>query len=71
MNAIEVVLADGSEDRIFSNDKREQVAFLRKYKNRKSATVRFNPGGALMEFFDTTRKTAATQAIQQIESVGI
>lgn len=67
MNAIEIVLADGSEDRVFAESKKEALDFLRQYSNRKGATVRFNPGGALFECFDTTRESAIKQAIAHVK----
>lgn len=67
MNAIEIVLADGSEDRVFAENKKEALDFLRGYSNRKGATVRVNPGGSMVEFFDTTRETAMKQAIAYVK----
>lgn len=67
MNAIEIVLADGSEGRVFAESKQEALDFLRSYSNRKGATVRVNPGGNMVEFFDTTRETAMKQAIAYVK----
>jgi len=67
MNAIEIVLADGSEDRVFAESKKEALDFLRRYSNRKGATVRVNPGGALYECFDTPCESAIKQAIAHVK----
>jgi len=69
MNTIEIVLTDGEEARFFANNKNEALHFLRLYRNRKSkgATVRVNPNGNMVEFFDTTRESAVKQAIAYVK----
>jgi len=69
MNAIEIVLADGSDDGVFPKSKKEALDFLRGYSNRKGTTVRIDPGGSMIEFFDTIRKNAVKQAIRHVENI--
>jgi hypothetical protein len=67
MNVIEIVLTDGEETRFFASNKNEALDFLRLYRNRKGATVRVNPGGNMVEFFDTTRESAVKQVIAYVK----
>ena len=62
MKAIEIVFADGSEDRVFADTKKEALDFLRGYNRRRGATVRIDPGGNMVEYFDKAHKTAIKQA---------
>ncbi len=69
MNSIEIVLSDGTEDRIFTKNQNDAVDFLKQYTKNKGATVRIDPGGAMVEFFPLVKKTAATQAIEHINNL--